>query len=96
MNKYSEMAMAKNMMMNAMTEDEAFDNYCKCCDIRQELFPGKCGMTDCDHKCWLTRDYNDVVRAIRKRNKGVKNVTFNLFGCNVTINVNGGDDEKDK
>lgn len=96
MNMYKELGKATNNMMTALTEDEAFENYCIACDIRQELFPGKCGMTDCDRHCRLTRDYNDVVRAIRKRNKGVKNVTFNLFGCNVTINVNGGDGEKDK
>ena len=79
-----EMAEARTAMLYAWTEDEAFDEYCKCCDLRQELFPGKCGMTDC-RKCKLTKDYNDVVREIRRR--PASKVTINLFGCDVTMNV---------
>ena len=82
----AEMVAHRAAMAAAWTESQAFDEYCACCDIRQILFPAKCGMTDCD-RCNLTRQYNDVVRAIRQRPQ--EKVTFNLFGCNVTINVKG-------
>ena len=80
----AEMSAHRQAMNMAWTEDEAFDEYCACCDIRQKLFSGECAMRDCD-TCPLTRKYNDVARAIRQRPQN--NVTFNLFGCDVTINV---------
>ncbi len=73
---------AHNSMMNAWSESECFDYYCEACDCKQALNPGECGMKDCD-RCWLTREYNDICREIRRRPQG--NVTVNLWGCDITI-----------
>ena len=77
-----ELAMHKDNMCMANSEDTAFDEYCYACDIRQILFPGKCGMQDCA-KCYLTRQYNDICREIRQR---PANVVININNSNVTIN----------
>ncbi len=71
-------------LLSAVTEQEAANAYCATCEIRQLQFPGKCAMADCD-RCFLTREYNDVIREIRRRPQQA--VTFNLYGCDVTINT---------
>lgn len=74
---------AHNNMLNAWSVTEATEAYEEACVLRQQLCPGKCGMSDCD-RCFLTREYNDICRELRR--KPQTTVTFNLCGCDVTIN----------
>lgn len=69
-------------MKHAFTMKEAEAEYNTACCIRQTLMPGKCGMANCDY-CYLTKEKNKVIEKIRKQ---PETITYNLFGCNVTIN----------
>ena len=76
---------AHNSMLNAWSVTEVTEAYEEACALRQQICPGKCAMADCD-RCFLTREYNDVIREIRRRPQQ-QTVTFNLYGCDVTINT---------
>ena len=77
-------------MKKAWTIKSIETEYEAACFYHQFGHISSCGGKDC-RNCWITKMKNDEIRKIRQHPDG--NVTVNLFGCNVTINIKEGGDE---
>ena len=84
MNLGKQFNLHKALMEKAWSEEEAQAEYDTACAIRQKMCTGKCAMSNCE-RCFLTKAYNDVCKDLKTHPD--KQVTINLFGCNVTINT---------